>query len=142
MTGTAGAGIREEIVSNKVAKSSSPLSQGIRFGNLIFLSGQLARNPETGKLETEYSAQVRRILSNLRDLLEASGSSMGMVLKTTVFVTDITKVGELNKVYREFFSDPMPARSCVEVSALAGGAEVEIELIAACCGKAGGRSDE
>ena len=120
-----------------MAKSSSPLSQGIKFGNLIFLSGQLGRNPDTGKLETEYSGQIRRALSNLRDLLEASDSSMEMVLKTTVFVTDITKVGELNQVYREFFSDPMPARSCVEVSALAGGAEVEIELIAACRRKAG-----
>ncbi len=135
MAAAAGDGVREEIVSDKVAKSSSPLSQGIKFGNLIFLSGQLARNPETGKLETEYSTQVRRALSNLRDLLEASDSSMDMVLKTTVFVTDITKVGELNQVYREFFSAPMPARSCVEVSALAGGAEVEIELIAASRGR-------
>jgi len=133
----AGEGVREQIVSDRVAKSSSPLSQGIRFGNLIFLSGQLGRNPDTGELETEYSGQVRRVLSNLRDLLEASDSSMEMVLKTTVFVTDITKVGELNQVYREFFGDPMPARSCVEVSALAGGAEVEIELIAACRRKVG-----
>ncbi len=142
MTEAAGEVAREEIVSDKVAKSSSPLFQGIRFGNLIFLSGQLARNPETGKLETEYSAQVRRTLSNLRDLLEASNSSMDMVLKTTVFVTDITKVGEFNKVYHEFFSDPMPARSCVEVSALAGGAEVKIELIAACRGKEGHGSEQ
>lgn len=134
--------VREEIVSDRVAKSSSPLSQGIRFGNLIFLSGQLGRNPDTGKLDAEYSAQVRRVLSNLRDLLESSGSSMDMVLKTTIFVTDITKVGELNQVYREFFSDPMPARSCVEVSALSGSAQVEIELIAACRGRAEERSEE
>jgi 2-iminobutanoate/2-iminopropanoate deaminase len=119
-------------MSPSVARSSSPLSQGIRFGNLLFLSGQLGRDPATGKLEAGFEAQARRTMTNLRDLLESAGSSMDMVLKTTVFVTDLARVGELNSIYREFFNNPLPARSCVEVSALAGGAEVEIELIAAC----------
>ena len=132
MTCTAHA-MKHNISSDKVAQSSSPLSQGIRFKDFIFLSGQLGRNPTTGKLEEDFASQVRRILSNLRGLLETAGSSMDMVLKTTIFVTDIRKTRELNAIYREFFNDPLPARSCVEVSALANGAEAEIELIAAYC---------
>jgi enamine deaminase RidA (YjgF/YER057c/UK114 family) len=71
--------MKHNISSDKVAQSSSPLSQGIRFKDFIFLSGQLGRNPTTGKLEEDFVSQVRRILSNLRDLLETSGSSMDMV---------------------------------------------------------------
>ena len=124
--------MKKEITTSKVAKSSSPLSQGIRYGNLIFLSGQLGRNPETGQLENEFRVQVKRAMNNLKEILEASGSSMDMVLKTTIFITDLSNVKELNEVYQEFFNKPYPARSCVEVSALALKAEVEIELIAAC----------
>ena len=99
---------------------------------MIFLSGQLGRNPETGQLENEFRVQVKRAMNNLKEILEASGSSMDMVLKTTIFITDLSNVKELNEVYQEFFNKPYPARSCVEVTALALKAEVEIELIAAC----------
>ena len=124
---------RKEVLSSpNVASSSSPLSQGIRYGNLIFLSGQLGRNPETKQLENGFRVQVKRVMNNLKEILEASGSSMDMVLKTTIFITDLNNVKELNEVYQEFFNKPYPVRSCVEVSALALEAEVEIELIAAC----------
>lgn len=123
--------MKKEITTSKVAKSSSPLSQGVRYGNLIFLSGQLGRNPETGQLEKEFRVQVKRVMNNLKEILEASGSSMDMVLKTTIFITDLSNAKELNEVYQEFFNKPYPARSCIEVSALALEAEVEIELIAA-----------
>ena len=123
--------MKKEISTLKVAKSSSPLSQGISYGNLIFLSGQLGRNPETEQLENGFRVQVKRVMNNLKEILEASGSSMDMVLKTTIFITDLSNAKELNEVYQEFFNKPYPARSCIEVSALALKAEVEIELIAA-----------
>ena len=121
---------RREIICDSIAKSANPLSQGIKFGNLLFLSGQLGRNPDTGKLETGAYEQTRRVLSNLRELLKTEDLSMDDVLKTTIFIVDISKVAEMNRAYGEFFSAPFPARSCVEVSTLGGGAEVEIELIA------------
>jgi 2-iminobutanoate/2-iminopropanoate deaminase len=121
---------KQKISTDKIAHTSRSWSQGIKFGDLLFLSGQLGRNPITGELEEGFGPQVRRVLSNLREIVEAAGSSMDMVLKTTIFVTDMSKLKELNAIYAEFFSDPLPARSCVEVTALAGGAEVEIELIA------------
>jgi len=123
---------KEVISSPNEAPSSSPLSHGIKWGNLIFLSGQLGRNPDTGKLEEGFDNQTRRVLQNLKELLTTVNSSMDMVLKTTIFVTDLKKAKNLNAIYKEFFNEPLPARIRVEVSALGGGAEVEIELIASC----------
>lgn len=121
-----------EICCDKVVKSSNPLVQGIRHGDFLFLSGQLGRNPETNKLEEGFEKQTRRTLENLKLILESEGASMKDVLKTTIYVKDITKVGLLNPIYTEYFHQkPVPARSCVEISGLAGDAEVEIELIAA-----------
>lgn len=121
---------KEAIKSLRVAQSSSPLSQGIKFGNLIFLSGQLGRNPTTGKLESGFDAQATRVMNNLKDILEDANSSMDMVLKTTIFVTNLEKAKNLNTIYKEYFSEPLPARSRVEVSGLGEGVEIEIELIA------------
>lgn len=123
---------KEMITSENVALSSSPLSQCIKYGNLLFLSGQLARNPESGEIEKEFDAQVRRVLQNLKEILISANSSMDKVLKVVIFMTDINKMKELNTIYREYFNGPLPARSCVEVSSLSKGAEVEIELIAFC----------
>jgi len=121
---------KQEIVCDDIAKLANPLSQGLKFGNLVFLSGQLGRNPGTGKLENGVYNQTVRVLSNLKSLLETEGLSMRDVLKTTIFMADISKVAEMNKAYGEFFAAPFPTRSCIEVSALGGGAEVEIEVIA------------
>ena len=123
---------KEVISSSNIAPSSSPLSQGIKWGNLIFLSGQLGRNPDTGELEEGFDNQTRRVLQNLKELLTTVNSSMDMVLKTTIFVTDLKKVKNLNAIYKEFFNEPLPVRSCVEVSALGGGHRRQIELIASC----------
>ena len=116
---------------SNVAPSSSPLVQGVIYGELIFLSGQLGKNPQTGKLESGFVAETSRVLENLKLLLEEAGSSMDKVLKVTVFLTDLSKMEIFNKVYRSFFPNRLPARSCVAVAALAGGATVEIELVAA-----------
>lgn len=123
---------KEVISSLNVAPSSSPLSQGIKFGNLIFLPGQIGRNPDTGELEKGASTQIKRVLQNLKEVLLSANSSTDKVLKTTIFLTDINNVEKLSAIYKEYFNEPFPSRSCVEVSSLSEGAEVEIELIAFC----------
>lgn len=108
-----------------------PYSQAIIDGNRVFLSGQIPLDPATGKLvQGDIATQTRRVLDNVRAVLEAAGSSLQRVCKTTVFVTDLGHFAELNRVYGEYFGDDPPARSTVQVAALPLGAAVEIEVIA------------
>ncbi|WP_163327990.1 RidA family protein [Desulfurobacterium thermolithotrophum] len=113
-------------------KPVGPYSQGILSGNLIFTAGQIGINPKTGKLEETFEKQVLQALKNLEAILNKVGASKCSILKVTVFLKDITKFKEFNKIYEEFLKDcPVkPARSVVEVSNLPLGAEVEIECIA------------
>lgn len=95
------------------------------------MSGQIPLDPATGKLvQGDIATQTRRVLDNVRAVLEAAGSSLQRVCKTTVFVTDLGHFAELNRVYGEYFGDDPPARSTVQVAALPLGAAVEIEVIA------------
>jgi len=121
---------RTVVSSERVAKSKSPLSEGVIHGGIIYLSGQLGRNPQTGELEPSFEKQAERVLDNIQKILEDAGSSMDMVLKTTIFVVDPKKVAILNPIYSRFFSEPYPSRSCVTVAALGQNAEIEIEAIA------------
>jgi 2-iminobutanoate/2-iminopropanoate deaminase len=106
-------------------------SSGIQLGNLLFVSGAGAHDPATHKVvEGPFQNQVRRCLENVKAVLEAAGSSPEKVLKCTVFLTDITKWGEMNVVYHEFFPTDPPARSTVAVKDLPGDSPVEIECIA------------
>ncbi|HXF04295.1 MAG TPA: Rid family detoxifying hydrolase [Blastocatellia bacterium] len=106
-------------------------SSGIQFGQLLFVSGQGAHDPETRRLvEGPFSNQVRRCLENVKMVLEAAGSSLDRVLKCTVFLTDIAKFQEMNEVYRTFFPTDPPARTTVAVTALPGNSPIEIECIA------------
>jgi 2-iminobutanoate/2-iminopropanoate deaminase len=106
-------------------------SSGIRYGNLLFVSGAGAHDPATGKVvEGTFQEQVRRCLENLRLVLEAAGSSADKVLKCTVFLKDISKWGEMNVVYHEFFPTDPPARTTVAVADLPGNSPVEIECYA------------
>jgi 2-iminobutanoate/2-iminopropanoate deaminase len=109
-----------------------PYSQAVAWGGLVFLSGQIPIDPESGKIvEGEIEDQAHRVLTNLSAVLEAAGSSMAQVLKTTVYLTDLSLFPRVNAVYAEHFgSDPAPARATVEVSALPLGAGIEIDAIA------------
>ena len=108
-----------------------PYSQGIRTGNLVFTSGQLPM-PAGGQLETEDIAKAARYcLENVKAVLEAGGASMADVIKVTVFLTDMGDFGAVNEVYGEYFPEPYPARSCIEVAGLPLAARIEIEAIAA-----------
>jgi len=100
-------------------------------GNLVFTAGQIAIDPAQGRLiEGDVAAQTRQVLTNLSAVLEAAGSALSQVVKTTVFLQDIGDFAAMNTVYAEFFPEKPPARSAVQVAALPLGALVEIEAVA------------
>ena len=107
-----------------------PYSHACEANGFIFTSGQLGIDPATGKLCDGVEAQARQAFTNIKNVLEAAGASMGDVLKTTVFVTDLKDFVKVNAIYAEFFAPNFPARSCVQVAALPAGGLVEIEVIA------------
>ncbi len=107
-----------------------PYSQAVKSGNLVFLSGQLGLLPTTGTLTEGVEAQTRQALVNLQAVLDAAGSSVDQIVKTTIFLADMGDFATVNAIYAEIFSAAPPARSTVEVAALPLGARVEIEAIA------------
>ncbi len=122
---------REVVVPNEGAKPLGPYSPGIRLGDLVFASGSIGVDPDTGSLvEGGVAAETRQALANLSNVLEAGGSSLERVVKTTVFMTNLQEFATMNEVYGGVFDTEPPARSTVQVAALPGGAAVEIEAIA------------
>jgi len=109
-----------------------PYSQAIVDGNMVYTAGQIALDPQTGKLvEGGINEQTRRVLENLTAVLEAAGTSMRSVVKTTVFLSDLANFASMNAIYGTYFSpDAPPARSTVQVAALPLGALIEVECIA------------
>ena len=118
-------------VETKMAPAAiGPYSQATEVGNLIFTSGQIPLNPETGVLEgTEIKEQTHRVCKNLKAVLEASGTSLKKAVKTTCFLSNMDDFAKFNEVYSEYFTEK-PARSCVAVKELPKGALVEVEVIA------------
>jgi len=123
---------RRVVVSGKAPKAIGPYSVGIVYGELAFSSGMLGLDPQTGELAPGgVEAETRQSLQNVAAILEAAGSSMSLVLKTTVFLRDMADFARMNAVYAEFFHGEPPARSTVQVAALPKGGAVEIEAVAA-----------
>ena len=120
---------KKRIHTEKAPAAIGPYSQAIDLGELIYTSGQIPVAPD-GSISDNISEQTRQALENLKAVVEAAGSSFDKVVKTTVFITDMAQFGEINAVYAEFFSEPYPARSCVQVAALPKGVSIEIEAIA------------
>jgi len=119
------------IHTDKAPKAIGPYSQAIEAGGLVFLSGQLPVNPSTGEFaEGGIKEQTRQSLTNAQQVLQAAGTDLSRVVKTTVFLSDMDNFGAMNEVYAEFFSQPFPARSAFAVRTLPKGALVEIECIA------------
>jgi len=123
---------REVLVPDKAPKAIGPYSLGIRSQGFVFASGTIGIDPKTGKMVPGgVEAETRQALLNLGNILESGGSSLSQVVKTTVFLVDIGEFARMNQVYAEFFPEDPPARSTVQVAALPGGAQVEVEAIAA-----------
>ena len=122
---------KEVIKTDKAPKAIGPYSVGIKWGNLIFASGQLGIDPETGDIVSGgVQAQTRQALKNLQAVMASSGMSLDNVVKTTVFLNDINDFLKMNEVYAEFFNGDFPARSAIQAAALPKGGLVEIEAIA------------
>lgn len=120
---------KNRIHTDNAPAAIGPYSQAIDLGEMIFTSGQIPVAPD-GSVSEDISEQTRQALLNLKAVVEAGGSSFDKVIKTTVFITDMAQFGAINTVYSEFFSEPYPARSCVQVAALPKGVSIEIEAIA------------
>ncbi len=119
------------IATDKAPKALGPYSAGVSTGTMVFTAGQIGIDPETGKMvEGGVPAQTKQIFENLMAILEEAGTSLDMIVKTTVFLQDISDFSQMNEVYASFFTGNYPARSAFQVGALPGGALVEIEAIA------------
>ncbi len=119
------------VQTDKAPKPVGAYSQAVVVGNLVFISGQIAINPQTGKLEGKTAKeQTQRVLNNIKAILSEIGLTEKNIVKTTVYLTDLSNFKEVNEIYGEFFKDHKPARETVEVKALPLGALVEISAIA------------
>lgn len=125
--------MRKIVVTSDAPKAVGPYSQAVRVGNTLYCSGQIPLDPITGEvIAGGVREQAERVLLNLGAVLRAGGMDFSNVVKATIFTTDLSKFGELNEVYASYFSEPYPARSTVQVSALPRGVQVEVEVVAIC----------
>jgi 2-iminobutanoate/2-iminopropanoate deaminase len=122
---------KSQIHTEKAPAAIGPYSQAISCQGFIFVSGQIALNPKTGQAEGTIQEQTRTALANLGSILEAAGSGLDLVVKTTVFMADMNEFAAMNEVYKDFFGKIPPARSTFQVARLPRDAKVEIEAIAA-----------
>ncbi len=123
--------VREVISTSKAPKAIGPYSQGIATANLVFCSGQIPVNPDTGELvDRSITEQTKQCLSNLKAVLEAAGSSLSKVVKVTVFLNNMDEFQVMNEEYAKWFSQNPPARAAVEVARLPKDVSIEIQAIA------------
>lgn len=123
--------MKEAVSTQNAPGAIGPYSQAVKAGGMIFASGQLGLNPETGMFpEGGIKEQTQQAFKNIKAILEAAGATMDDVVKTTVFLADMNDFADMNSVYAEFFAQPYPARSAVAVKTLPKNALVEIEVTA------------
>ncbi|KPK73207.1 MAG: reactive intermediate/imine deaminase [Phycisphaerae bacterium SM23_30] len=122
---------KQKVDTDKAPAAIGPYSQAINTGPLVFVSGQLPIDPATGSLiDGDIQEQTRQVLQNLKQVLNAAGSSLDKIVKTTVFIKDMNSFPQMNQAYAEFFPDVPPARACVEVARLPKDVQIEIEAVA------------
>lgn len=119
----------KEVKTTNAPAAIGPYSQAIVCGNLLFTSGQIPIIPETGELAEGLEAQAHQVFKNIKNLIEAAGSSIDNVVKTTVFIKDMNDFAKINEIYAMYFTEPYPARSCVEVARLPKDVSLEVETI-------------
>jgi 2-iminobutanoate/2-iminopropanoate deaminase len=123
---------RQIISTDAAPRAIGPYSQAVVAGGFVFCSGQIALDPASGELlaGSDVATQTRRVLDSLKAVLEAAGSSLGQVAKTTIYLMDLADFGTVNAVYAEYFTGAPPARATVQVAGLPRGALVEIDAVA------------
>ena len=123
--------MREAVSTTRAPQAIGPYSQAIRAGDLVFVSGQIPLDPATGAVVAgDIAAQTHRVMQNLQAVLEAAGTSLGAVVKTTIFLADLGDFAAVNEVYGSYFTPPAPARATVQVARLPKDVRVEIDAIA------------
>lgn len=123
--------MKDRVQTENAPQAIGPYSQAVKASGLVFASGQIPIDPATGiVIEGSIQEQTERVLNNIKAVLEAAGSSLERVVKTTVFLADLSDFGEMNEAYGRFFAEVPPARSTVEVARLPRDARVEIDAIA------------
>jgi 2-iminobutanoate/2-iminopropanoate deaminase len=119
------------IQTDQAPAAIGPYSQAVRVGDFLYTSGQIALDPQSGEfLSGEIEQETERTIENISAILTAGGLSLDNVIKTTVYLTDLSHFARMNHIYEKYFSGNKPARACVQVAALPKGAKVEIEAIA------------
>jgi len=119
------------IATSKAPAAIGPYSQAIRIGDFLYTSGQISLDPETMEMITgDIEVETEKVLKNIEAILKADGLGLNNIIKTTVYLTDLSEFARMNQVYEKFFADTKPARACVQVAALPKGAKVEIDAIA------------
>lgn len=119
----------EKIYTKNAPEAVGPYSQAIMVGNTLYTSGQIGLDPKTGTLVDGIEAQAVQVFNNLNEVLKASNMTFDNVVKTTVFIKNMSDFAKVNEIYAKYFTS-LPARSCVEVSSLPKGALIEVELVA------------
>tara|TARA_B100000925_G_scaffold291559_1_gene280084 strand:+ start:2326 stop:2697 length:372 start_codon:yes stop_codon:yes gene_type:complete len=122
--------MKEIIKTNLAPEAVGTYSQGVKFNGVYYFSGQIGINPETNVMSESFDEQLAQIMKNIDGLLKSQNLTRENILKTTIFLQDLGDFDKVNKTYIEYFSEPYPARSCVQAAALPKGALVEIEVIA------------
>ena len=123
--------MKETIKAKNAPAAIGPYSHAVVAGNLMFLSGQIAINPETGEMPAGVQAQTAQAIATIKAILAEKGATLDNVVKTTVYLAEMSLFGEMNEIYAQHFSEPFPARSAIAVKELPKRALVEIEVIAA-----------
>ena len=123
--------MKETIKAKNAPAAIGPYSHAVVAGNLMFLSGQIAINPKTGEMPAGVQAQTAQAIANIKAILAEKGATLDNVVKTTVYLAEMSLFGEMNEIYAQHFSEPFPARSAIAVKELPKRALVEIEVIAA-----------
>ena len=122
--------MKNVISTDKAPAAIGPYSQAIEVGNTVYTSGIIPVDPATGEIPEGSVAQAEQAFTNMKNLLEAAGTSVDNVIKTTVFIKEMNDFGAINEVYAKYFTEPYPSRSCVEVARLPKDVMLEIEAIA------------
>jgi 2-iminobutanoate/2-iminopropanoate deaminase len=123
--------VKEIVATDRGPKAIGPYSQAVKANGLVFVSGQIAIDPQTQQIVPgDIAQQTARVMENLKGIVEAAGSSMGQVVKTSVFLADMNDFAAMNEVYGRYFASAPPARATVQVSRLPKDVRVEIDLIA------------